>query len=174
MLSSNGTEELDPDGDGMRRGGAARRIAQRGHERPTVWFGDDVGEWAHLNELGVVAQQASDRSGGGLEEPGGGDQHDDGPDVVHQRAELGLTTAGQFEASAFGQVAQAEQHEVLAREAKRSPDDFDQAPPGDRFDADLNRVTDVLVLNGGERAEDQLLVVGVDQAQPGDADGVGQ
>ena len=167
-------EELDPDGDGMGGGGAACRLAQGRHEQPAVGLSHDVGERAHLNELGVMAQQAGDSSRSGLEKPGGGHQHDDGPDVVHQRPELGLAAAGQLEATALGQVAQAEQHEVLARETQGSPDDFDQAPPGDRFDADLNRVTDVLVLNGGERAEHELLVVRVHQAQPGDADGVGQ
>ena len=165
-----------PDSDGHRVGGrrSSGRVAQGGHDLPAVRLGHDVGERTHLNELGVMAQQSGDRPRGGFEESGGGHQHDHRADVVHQGPETCLVAAGQFETPAFGQVAQAEEHQVLAGQFERRADDLDEPPPRDGIDADLNGVADVLVLNGGQGAEHQLLVVGVHQGQARDADAVGQ
>ena len=99
-----------------------------GHDLPAVGLGDDVGEWPHLDELGIVAQQPGDGARGGLEEPGGGHEHDHGADVVHQRPEACLTAAGQLEAPALGQVTQAQEDEALPGQRERGADDLDQAP----------------------------------------------
>ena len=181
MLSSNGTVDFPSWRSsptlivtGWAAVAPAGRLAQGGHDLPAVGLGHDVGERTHLDELGIVAQQPGDRPRGGFEEPGGGHEHDDGADVVHQGPEACLAAAGQLETPALGQVAQAEEHEVLAGEFERGADDLDQAPSRDGLDADLNGVADLLVLNGGEGAEHQLLVVRVHQAQARDADPVGQ
>ncbi len=181
MLSSNGTDGLpvvaeQPDSDGHRVGGRRPtcRVAQGGHDLPAVGLGHDVGERTHLDELGIMAQQSGDRPRGGFEESGGGHQHDHRADVVHQGPETCLVAAGQFETPTLRQVAQAEEDQVLAGQFERCADDLDEAPPRDGLDADLNGVADVLVLNGGEGAEHQLLVVGVHQGQARNADPVGQ
>ena len=133
---------------------------------PAVGLGHDVGERTHLNELGIVAQQPGDRSRGGFEEPGGGHQHDDGarrcaPGTgTAPRGRWPVRNAGAWSGRA-GRAARGSCPERLQRGA----DDLDQAPSRDGLDADLNGVADVLVLNGGERAEHELLVVGVHQAQ---------
>ena len=96
------------------------------------------------------------------------------PRVVHQGAEACLTAAGQLETPALRQVTQAEEDVVLAGESERGAHDLDQAPPRGGLDPDLNGVADVLVLNRREGAQDQLLVVRVDEAQARDADVVCQ
>ena len=54
----------------------------------------------------------------------------------------------------------------MTGQLERRADDFDQAPAGDGLDADLYRVADNLVLDAGQRAEHQLVVVGMHEAQP--------
>ena len=80
-------------------------------------------------------------------------QHDDRARVVHERAEAGLAPAGQLVAPAFGQVAQAQQDDVLAGPADGGADHLDQAPSRGRVDPDLDGRADLLVLDGGERSQ---------------------
>ena len=165
-----------PDPDRHRVGGrrSTGSVAQGGHDLPAVRLGHDVGERTHLNELGIVTQKSGDRPRGGFEESGGGHQHDHRADVVHQGPETCLAAAGEFETPALGHVAQAEENQVLAGQLEWCADDLDEAPPRDGIDADLNGVADVLVLNGGQGAEHQFLVIGVHQGQARDADPIGQ
>ena len=167
-------EQAGSDGHRMSRRRPESGITQGLDHPPAVGLGHDVGERTHLDEFRIVTEETGDRPRGGLEESSRGHQHDDRPGVVHQGPEASLTASRQLEPSSFRQVTQAEEDEVLAGEPDRSSDDLDQAPTGDGLDADFDGVSDIFVLNGGERPQHQLLVVGVHEAQARGADPVVQ
>ena len=100
------------------------------------------------------------------------DLHEDVAGIVHERAHLALVAPAHLIAAALGEIAHAEQNGALAVPLHRGADDLDQAPPRCGVDPDLDRCADVAAVDGGQRAQHELLVVRVHQVQARPADGV--
>ena len=164
--------ESEPGGDRVRRRRPPGRGAQRSLEPVPVLGGDQVDQGLALHQLGVVSEEARDGARHRLEGAVGRDLHEDVAGIVHERAHLALVAPAHLIAAALGEIAHAEQNGALAVPLHRGADDFDQAPPRCGVDPDLDRCADVAAVDGGQRAQHELLVVRVHQVQARPADGV--
>ena len=157
--------EVDPGDDRAGR----RRPDSRGGQRRLVLRlvtpGDEARQRLVLEHLGIVAEEPGDHARDGLDPSVFGHQHDDRPRVVDQRAKAVLVSGGQLVAATLGQVAHAQQDDVGAEPVGGAADHLDEAPARCCLDPDLNGRADLLLLNAGERAQHELLVVGVHQVQ---------
>ncbi len=167
-------QQLDPGGDGMRRRSPSARHLQGGRQPLPVLSGHDVDERPLLEQLGVVPQEPGDGARHRQEGAAGREQHDDRAGVVHERAEARLVAPTHLVAAALGQVTYGEQDDAVAAPFHRGADDLDQAKPRRGLDPDLNGCPDVAAVDGGQRTQDEFVVVGVHQVEARLADPVVQ
>ena len=129
-----------------------------------------LGQRPVLDQLGVVPEKAAQGPRCRLHQAGGRDQDDDGRRVLDHRPQPGLLIAGHLEASTFGEVPEAEEHDRLAPPGDGCPDHLYQAPTCARLHPDLDQRADLLALDARQRPEHELQVIGMDEVEPGYAD----
>ena len=120
-----------------------------------------------LDQLGVVPQKTPQGPRCRLHQAGGRDEDDDGRRVLDHRPEPGFLIAGHLEASPFGQVPEAEEHDRPAPPGDRCPDHLYQTPTCARLHPDLDQRADLLALDARQRPEHKFQVIGVDEVEPG-------
>jgi hypothetical protein len=145
---------------------ALERISKLG----TVSVAHELGEGPLFYELRIVSQHTAERSGDGVHQSRGRNQHRHRRRVLHEGSKASLFVARDFKPSSICQIPQAEEHRLIAEPVDGRANYLQKPPSRTGLGSNLDERAGFLALHTRQGPQDELDIVRVDELESRQSD----